>query len=171
MKNEDLMEFLLEKPESNRLTISARKREAENEDDSEYMRIEELMGSIDEKNRNMNDLLKEKTKITNKIKTLMDFHAYTRTPLSEKQMDSFSHFTGFYAEEAGALKEALKKIEDQKNLQTTKKELLHNHADYSMIVEELTNLSETQSDAICYLRNIIDFGNKTLHTLWYAIGA
>jgi uncharacterized protein YlaN (UPF0358 family) len=131
----------------------------------EQVRIDELMGSIDEKNRHLKFLLKEKAKILNKLQTMMDFLAMTRTPLNENQMDSFSSFTGLYAEEAGALQETLKRIDDQKSLDTTKKELLHKEADYSMILDELTSFHDTQEDAINVLRNIIDSGNRTLQAL------
>jgi uncharacterized protein YlaN (UPF0358 family) len=131
----------------------------------ELVRIDELMGNIDEKNRHLKFLLKEKAKIVNKIQTMMDFLAMTRTPLNENQMDSFSSFTGLYAEEAETLQETLKRIDDQKNLDTAKKELLHKEADYSMVLDELRTFNETQNDAINVLRSIIDSGNKTLQAL------
>ncbi|MDR1640948.1 MAG: hypothetical protein LBT59_14735 [Clostridiales bacterium] len=129
------------------------------------MRIDELMGSIDEKNRHLKFLLKEKAKIINKIQTMMDFLAMTRTPLNEEQMESFASFTGLYAEEASYLQETLRKIDNQVSLNTTKKELLHKEADYSIILDELTSFKESQESAITVLRSIIDSGYRTLQAL------
>jgi uncharacterized protein YlaN (UPF0358 family) len=129
------------------------------------VRIDELMGSIDEKNRHLKFLLKEKAKIINKIQTMMDFLAMTRTPLNEEQMESFASFTGLYAEEASYLQETLRKIDNQVSLNTTKKELLHKEADYSIILDELTSFKESQESAITVLRSIIDSGYRTLQAL------
>jgi len=147
------------------MKISEYNLEVENKEKTEQVKIEELMGKIDEKNRSLKSLLKERKKVLVKIQALMDLRAYTKTPLNERQISLFSDFTGFYTEKAGALQETLKKIDFQKDLQTTKKELLHNQADYSMIMNELMSLSETQSDAICYLHSIIESGERTLQVL------
>jgi hypothetical protein len=96
---------------------------------------------------------------------MMDFLAMTRTPLNEEQMESFASFTGLYAEEASYLQETLRKIDNQVSLNTTKKELLHKEADYSIILDELTSFKESQESAITVLRSIIDSGYRTLQAL------
>lgn len=140
-------------------------QERASKENSEQVKIDELMSYINEKNRSLKTLLKEKAKVVSKIQTVMDLRAYTKTPLNERQISSFSDFTGFYAEKAGALQETLKKIVHQKDLRITKKELLHNQADYSMIFNELKSLSDTQSDAIYVLHSIIESGERTLQAL------
>jgi len=129
------------------------------------MLIDELIGSIDEKNRNLKNLLIEKSKVIDKIQTLLDFRVYTKTPFSEAQLDSFTRFTGFYSQEAYALQSTLIKIDSDKELKAAKKELLHNDANYKAIIHELSSFSNNLSDAIIYLHNIIDFGYSTLQVL------
>jgi hypothetical protein len=131
----------------------------------QQLKIGELIGSINEKNRNLKSLLKEKSNLLDKIQTLLDFRVYSKSPLSESQINSFTSFTGFYSEEAGVLQETLRKIDDEKDLRDTKKELLHNDADYSAIIEELKSFNDSQASAIGSLRNIIEVGNRTLQVL------
>lgn len=131
----------------------------------QLMKINELIAAIDEKNRSLKNLLKEKTKVIDKIQTLLDFRAYTKKPLNETQLDSFTSFTGFYNQKAGALQSALLKIDADKELMASKRELLHREANYTAIINELTSFSENLSDAIRYLRGIIEFGNSMLQVL------
>lgn len=96
---------------------------------------------------------------------MLDFCAHTKTPFNESQLDSFTHFTGFYSLKAGALQSTLKKIDSDKELLSAKKELLHNEANYNAIIAELTTFNNSLSDANSYLRGIIELGNSTLQVL------
>ena len=131
----------------------------------QLMIIDELIGAIDEKNRSLMNLLKEKSKVLDRIQTQLDFRAYARKPFNSAQLDSFIRFTGFYNREAGALQNALRKINADKELIAAKKELLHREANYTAIIDELTSFNNCLSDAIDYLRDIVDFGNITLRAL------
>jgi hypothetical protein len=46
-----------------------------------------------------------------------------------------------------------------------RKELLRREANYNTIIEELTSFSNSLSDAIGYLRGIVELGNSTLQVL------
>jgi hypothetical protein len=131
----------------------------------QLMKIDELIGAINDQNRSLRNLLKEKTKVLDRIQTMLDFCAYTKTPFNESQLNSFTHFTGVYTREAGALQSTLKKIDSDKELMAAKKELLHNEANYNAIIAELTSFSNSLGDAISYLRGIIESGNSTLQVL------
>ena len=145
--------------------VCAVKEKPGRKEKADYVRIDEMMGHIDEKNRSLKTLLKEKNKVLIKIQTVMDFRAYTKAPLNESQMNSFSAFTGAYAVQAGVLQEVLQKIDIQKDLNAAKKELLHNSCDYDVIFDDLKSLSDYQSDAIFLLNRLIESGEKTLQVL------
>ena len=134
-------------------------------ENTQLMKIDELISVINDQNRCMKHLLKEKTKVIDKIQTQLDFRAYTKTPFNEYQMDSFTLFTGFYNQEASALQCALKKININKDLMSVKKELLHKEANYSAVIDELSMFSNNLGDAIVYLKGIIEEGNRTLQIL------
>jgi len=131
----------------------------------QLMKIDELIGVIDDKNRSLKNLLREKTKILDKIQTLLDFRVYAKTPFNENQLMSFTNFTGFYSQEAGALQITLKKIDEDKELSAAKKELLLKEGNYTAVIDELTSFSNSLSDAISSLRDIIEVGNNTLQLL------
>ena len=131
----------------------------------QLMKIDELIGVIDAKNRSLLSLLKERTKILDKIQTLLDFRVYTRKPFNEDQMSSFTRFTGLYNREAGALQNTLKKIDEDKGLSAAKKELLLKEGNYTAVIDELTSFNNTLNDAIASLSEIIKVGNKTLQLL------
>ena len=131
----------------------------------QLMMIDELIGAIDEKNRSLKILLKEKTKLLDRIQTLLDFRVYTKAPFNETQMDSFTNFTGFYNNEVCALQNTLKKIDADKDLIAAKRELLHKEANYTAVIDELTSFSNSLSDAIGYLHEIIEYSNNTLQVL------
>jgi len=67
--------------------------------------------------------------------------------------------------EAGALQATLRKINSEKELFAAKKELLHKEADFNSIIEELASFSDSMSEAISYLRGIVELGNSTLKIL------
>jgi len=131
----------------------------------QLMKIDELIGVINDKNRSLLSLLKEKTKILDKIQTLLDFRVYTRTPFNEIQLNIFANFTGFYNREAGALQNTLKRIDEDKELVSAKKELLLKEGNLPAVIDELTSFSNTLSDAISSLREIVEAGNHTLQLL------
>ena len=131
----------------------------------QLMKIEELIGAIDEKNRSLKNLLKEKTKILDKIQTLLDFRVYTKKPFDEDQLNTFTRFTGFYYQEAGVLRNTLKKIDTDKTFMASKKELLHKEGNYTAVIDELTSFSDSLSKAIASLHEIINIGNHTLQVL------
>jgi len=137
----------------------------ESKENLQLLKIDELICAIDDQNRSLKNLLKEKTKVLDKIQTMLDFCAYTKTPLNEYQLDSFTHFAGFYCREAVELRNTLSKIDSDKELLAAKKELLHKKANYSAIIAELTLFSNNLSDAICYLSGIVELGNSTLQVL------
>jgi len=141
------------------------KSPANSKENLQLMKIDELIGAINDQNRSLKNLLKEKTKVLDKMQTVLDFFAYTNTPFSESQLNLFIHFTGFYNKEAGALKATLRKIDSDKELLAAKKELLHKDANYNAVIVELTSFSDNLSDAISYLRGIIELGNSTLQIL------
>jgi hypothetical protein len=127
--------------------------------------INELMSGIAEQFRRLKSLVLEKISIVDSIQALLDFFAYTKTPLNKSQMDSFSDFSCLYRTEASNLDLALNGISVHKDLSVTKTELLHNSANYNAIAEELNRLSDSLGAAIYSLRNIIEFGNRTLQLL------
>ena len=131
----------------------------------QLMIIDELIGVIDDKNRSLINLLKEKTKILDKIQTLLDFRVYTKKPFDEAQVASLTSFTGFYRHEAGALQNTLMKLDSDKELVASKKELLHKEGNLTAVIVELTSFSDCLSDAISYLHEIIEIGNHTLQLL------
>jgi len=131
----------------------------------QLMKIDELIGTINDKNRSLKVLLKEKNKILDKIQTVLDFFAHTKTPFSELQLNSFTHFTGVYNQESDALQNTLRKIDSDKELMAARKELLRREANYNTIITELTSFSNSLSDAIGYLRGIVELGNSTLQVL------
>ena len=131
----------------------------------QLMKIDELIGVIDDKNRSLMSLLRERTKILDKIQTLLDFRVYVKAPFNEDQLNSFTSFTGFYSREAGALQSTLKKIDEDKELSAAKKELLLKEGNYTAVIDELTSFSDSLSDAITYLHKIISVGNSTLQVL------
>jgi len=132
---------------------------------SQLMKIDELIGVIDDKSRSLINLLRERTKILDRIQTLLDFRAYTKKPFNETQLNLFTSFTGFYYQEAGALQSALKQIDTEKELTAAKKELLLKEGNYTAVIDELTSFSDNLSNAIITLREIIDVGNHTLQLL------
>ena len=138
---------------------------AVNKEKPHLLKIDELIGAISSQTRNLKNLLKEKTSVIDKLQTLLDFRAYTRKPLNEFQLNSFTRFTGFYNQEAGALQNTLRKIDADKELMTAKKELLHKEANFIAIIDELTSFSNSLDDAASYLRSIIELGNSTLQVL------
>jgi len=127
--------------------------------------IDELIGAIDDQHRSLINLLKDKAKVLDKIQTMLDFHAYMEIPLDESQLSSFISFTEFYSREAGALQASLRKIDSDKEFFAARKELLHKEADYNAIITELTSFSDSLSEAINYLRGIVELGNSTLQVL------
>jgi hypothetical protein len=127
--------------------------------------IDELISTINDKYHSLKVLLKEKKKILDKLQTLLDFFAHTKTPFNELQMNSFTHFTGVYNQESNALKNTLRRIDTDKELVSAQKELLRREANYNTIIAELTSFSNSLSDAIRYLRGIVDLGNSTLQVL------
>ena len=131
----------------------------------QLMKIDELISAIDDKNRNLMNLLKERTKILDKIQTLLDFRVYAKAPFNEDQLNSFACFTGFYNREAGVLQNTLKRIDEDKGLTTSKKQLLLKEGNYTAVIDELTSFSDRLSDAIASLRAIIKIGNNTLQLL------
>ena len=131
----------------------------------QLMKIDELIGIIDDKNRSLINLLKERTKILDKIQTLLDFRVYTKKPFNEAQLNSFTNFTGFYNQEAGTLQNTLKRIDEDKKLTSAKKELLLKEGNYTAVIDDLTSFSNSLSDAIRSLREIINVGYNTLQIL------
>ena len=148
-----------------RLLIDADEALSDFKEKHQLMLIDELIGAIDEKNRSMQSLLKEKTKVIDKIQTLLDFRVYTKTRFSETQLDTFTRFTGCYSQEACALQRTLKRINSDKEMKAAKKELLHREANYNAIIYELTTFNNSLSDAIGNLQKIIEYGNSTLQVL------
>ena len=131
----------------------------------QLLKIEELIGVISAQNRKLTKLLKEKSRVLDKIQASLDFRVYAKVPFNEVQMDSFTHFTGFYNYEAGALQGTLVKIDANKGLMAAKKELLQKEANYTSIIDELTSFSNNLSDAIRRLHGIIELGYNTLQIL------
>jgi len=131
----------------------------------QLMKIDELIGTINDKNHSLKTLLKEKNKILDKLQTILDFFAHTKTPFNELQMKSFTRFTGAYSQDSGALQNTLRKIDTDKELMAARKELLRREANYNTIITELTSFSNSLSDAIGYLRGIVELGNSTLQLL------
>jgi len=129
------------------------------------LKIDELIDDIGVQNRRLTKLLKEKTRVIDKIQTLLDFRVYTKVPLNDIQIDLFTHFTGFYNYETDSLRSTLKKIDTDKELVAAKKELLRKEANYTSIIHELTTLSDNLSDAIRCLHGIIELGYNTLNIL------
>jgi len=127
--------------------------------------IDELIGAINDQHRSLKNLLKEKSKVLDRIQTVLDFCAYTQTPFTESQISSFTRFISLYNMEAGALQATLRKINSEKELFAAKKELLHKEADFNSIIEELASFSDSMSEAISYLRGIVELGNSTLKIL------
>jgi len=128
-------------------------------------KIDELVGAIDDQNRSLKNLLREKSKVLDRIQTVLDFCAYTKTPLNESQINSFTQFTDYYNQEAGTLQVVLRKIDSDKELFATKRELLHMEADYDAVIVELTTFSDSLGEAISYLSEIVELGNSTLQIL------
>ena len=131
----------------------------------QLMKIDELIGVIDVKNRSLINLLKERTKILDKIQTLLDFRIYAKIPFNEDQLNSFTNFTGFYNQESGALQNTLKKIDEDKGLTAAKKELLLKEGNYTAVIDELTSFNDSLNSAITSLHEIIEVGNNTLQLL------
>jgi hypothetical protein len=129
------------------------------------MKIDELITDIKENNRNLATLLNEKNTKLAKIQTLLDFRAYTKAPLNENQMDSFSHFSGFYSERAVDLKRTLSELDSGTQLKEAKKALLHNNYNYTVVFDELKQFNDMLVSAICCLTNIIERGYLTLQIL------
>jgi len=131
----------------------------------QLMKIDELIGVIDVKNRSLISLLKERIKIMDKIQTLLDFRVYTRKPFNEDQLSSFASFAGFYSQEAGVLQNALEKIDKDKKFSAAKKELLLKEGNYTAVIDELTSFNNSLNSAITSLHEIIEVGNNTLQLL------
>ncbi|MDR1001458.1 MAG: hypothetical protein LBL96_11785 [Clostridiales bacterium] len=129
------------------------------------MKMDELITDINENNRSLTTLLNEKNNILAKIQALLDFRAYTKAPLNENQMDSFSRFSGFYSERAIDLKRTLSELDSGEQLNEAKKALLHNNYNYTAVFDELQQFNDILVSAIGCLKNIIEFGYMTLQVL------
>ncbi len=127
--------------------------------------IDNMLVEVEDNTRNISLLLKERTKVVNKIETNLDFLRYAKINLNEKQVDSFASFVSYSGEQGLKLKQTLQKIESLKSLKNVKKELLHNDADYSLVYNELEQLNNYQFEAIACLNGIISAGENVLNIL------
>lgn len=127
--------------------------------------VDEAMKALEQNTRTIKTLLKDKNRIVGKIQTALDLRAYAKSPLDESQVNAFADFTALYAEEGGQLQDALTYIDDNKDLMTAKKEILHNQTDYEVVLREINAISDSQSNAIDRLTNIIGAGEAVLTKL------
>ncbi len=128
-------------------------------------KMDDVITSIDDNNRALTKLLKEKNSVVGKIQTVMDLKAHTKTRMTDAQINKFSGFTSYVGIEGGILQDRLKKIDDKKNLINTKNEILHTNTNYSLVFTELNEIVTYQRDAIASLNRLIDAGNTTLQAL------
>ena len=71
-----------------------------------------LLGSIGENNRRIKILLRKKSQMINEVQSAMDQKARTKTPLNERQQQTFHEFTGVFAREGGNLQQSLMKMDN-----------------------------------------------------------
>ncbi len=119
-----------------------------------------LMGIIGEYNRCIQTLLLEKNYRLNEVKEIIEQKALNKTPLNERQRQSFHEFTGVYAQEGGNLKQTLMGLEHsiKKNIDL--------HTDNSeALLQSLTALHGLQRNAINSLRRLIASSETTLSAL------
>ena len=123
-----------------------------------------LFDDIDKNSKDINSLLVDKYNIIGKIHAIMNLRAYSKTRLTDAQILQYVDFNKVYGEELNAVNENLGKIESI-NLESAKLELLKPDADIDSLVNELREISSSQTTAISSLTNIIDVGSKTLSVL------
>lgn len=140
--------------------------ENENEDKERRERdIDETVADIAGNSRVISAQLKEKTGVFAKIQASMDLLRYAKVSLDERQMNGFAAFMQSSEKESRALSAALQRIDECKDLNTVKNELLHNDADYDLIVHELKEISAFQQEALASLDAMIEKGNNMLSLL------
>lgn len=136
------------------------------DDEEEIINLEALirkaLNDIDINKRTINQLLKEKAKLVEKLSSRMDFLAFYKKPLTDSQMKQFSDYSGSYRRENGRLINAIDSLENCEDLNIAKKELYSLQSDKSVIYEKLRSFIERQLEAVKYLKNVIFMTNQTL---------
>jgi hypothetical protein len=123
--------------------------------------VDGILSDIDKNTRSIRGLLKDKYNLISKIQSIMNLKAYTKTVMSDYQIDTFQKFNRYYEIESKNLTETLDNIENEK-IATAKWELLKTDASFQTVYQELKLINDSQYDAIYNLSNIIERGTKTL---------
>jgi hypothetical protein len=112
--------------------------------------VNSLMASAIKDNWQISSLLWLRSRRLDKIKALMEQKARNKTPLNERQRQSFHEFMMLYAREGGNLKETLMGLNH-----TLSNDIdLHNE-NTEALLESLTALHGLQRNAIHSLRRLI----------------
>ena len=133
--------------------------------------IESALADIGNNTREISELLKEKNKITARLETTMDLMAYTRSSLDGEQMAMFRDFHSGLNEESPRIQEALRKIDERKDLTMATQEILHTDANYDFIYDELSAICYYQDDVKMSLNGIIENGQKALDAITFKMVA
>ncbi len=122
--------------------------------------LDALMGTIGENNRQIKKLLRDRHRKIDEVNVIMDQKARNKTPLNERQRQSFHEFTGVYAQEGGNLKQTLMGMEN-----AVKSELELHTENSEALLQSLTALHGLQKNAIYSLRRLIASSESALSAL------
>lgn len=126
--------------------------------------VKTLLGSIGENHRYIKILLREKCEKFHDVQSAMDQKARTKTPLDERQVQSFHEFAGVCATEGGILQQSLMNMESTIRYGIEPQTFLHIE-NTELLLQSLKTLHSHQSHAIHSLRRMIASSENTLRML------
>ncbi len=136
-------------------------RKEQEEREPSMLDVDDMLEDIDKNSREINTLLQNKYDIFGKIKSILNLKAYTKTVMSDYQIDVYCKFNECYCTESENINKTLNEIE-KKHIESVKKEIFRNESNFTAIYKELKTINDCQYDAIFNLNKIIDMGCKTL---------
>lgn len=161
----DHIAYGIYKAQNQMISVIKKYQYNENAEEAETTKIDNLLSSIDDNSKNINRLLKEKNNLKGKIDTVMDLYSYSKTALTNEQMNRFKKYNDLFQKENSNLKENLNKLKDDKYIKNLSNQILKNNYDYSKIYNSLENINTYQKKAIINLNALINESKLTLQIL------
>jgi hypothetical protein len=127
--------------------------------------INDAMVLMEDGTRHISRLLKERRSLYADIQERFASASRARASFDEGQIERFAAFTALSESQNTTIREYLTRINSQKDLNAVKKELLHNNADYDLILNELDVFNDFQNETSSLLENVIAEGRAFMELL------
>ncbi|MDR1065892.1 MAG: hypothetical protein LBL35_00440 [Clostridiales bacterium] len=145
--------------------MCAVKRKAPADDEKTRRNISEAMEYIENGTIRLSRLLRERAAVYDGIERRLRDKSRARTRFDEAEVERFARFVEYAESQNAAINERLRAIGSKRDFKAVKEELLHNDADYDLILNKLNLFNGFQREAADALEDAIDEGRAFLETV------